>query len=460
MIGTFLVPAKKYRCIPGTVFAIVLVLTVSIFQCTNAAAANTLILDNDEAGTSSTGKWRHWGKTDPYGGNSLHTDKRGATYTFNVALPTGEYQVFAWWAKDTNRRTGVSKHRSSVPYDITHPDGTTSTVTVNQQENSGQWNPLGATWYFDTTASITIRSLGNGSTSADAIMLVPVGGNTTVNTAPELGTIGSQSITAENTLSFDISATDSDGTIPLLDATGLPPNAVFVDNNNGTGTFTWPTTSSATGTRDITFNAADANDAMLTDSETITVLVLAANNTPPTISGSPATSVEANSAYSFEPLASDQDGDSLSFSITNRPSWAQFNTSTGRLAGTPGNSDSGATGNIQISVSDATETVSLPAFSITVNGTDTPTGAVTLNWTAPVARTDGSPIAMSEIAGFTVHYGTSEGSHPNRLNVDDGSATSATIADLQLGTYYLVVTTRDDAGRESGDSSEVAKVVN
>jgi hypothetical protein len=91
---------------------------------------------------------------------------------------------------------------------------------------------------------------------------------------------------------------------------------------------------------------------------------------------------------------------------------------------------------------------------------ETQTGSVTLNWTAPVARTDGSPLSMSEIAGFTVHFGTSTGSHPNMLNVDDGSATSATIADLQVDTYYLTVTTRDSEGRESVDSDEIAKVVN
>jgi hypothetical protein len=429
-------------------------------QSTSAAAVNALILDNDEAGTSSTGKWSRWGKTDPYGRSSLHTSNRGSTYTFNVDLPSaGEYQVFAWWTEYTNRRTGESQRRTSVPYDITHMDGT-GTVTVNQQENSGQWNPLGTTWHFDKTATITIRSLGNGSTSADAIMLVPVGGDTTVNSAPELGAIGNQSITAENTLSFDISATDNDGTTPILAAAGLPPNAVFVDNNDGAGTFTWPTTSSATGTSNITFKAADANDSMLTDSKTVTVLVLAANNTEPTIKGSPATSVNANSFYSFEPSASDPDGDSLNFGITNRPSWARFDTSNGRLTGTPGNSDTGTTGNIQISVSDGTETVSLPAYSLTVNSTATQTGSVSLSWTAPVARTDGSPLTMSEVAGFTVHYGTSTGSHPNILNVDDGSATSVTVADLQVGTYYLVVTTRDNEGRESGDSDEVAKVVN
>ena len=52
------------------------------------------------------------------------------------------------------------------------------------------------------------------------------------------------------------------------------------------------------------------------------------------------------------------------------------------------------------------------------------------------------------------------GSYPNVHNVDDGSATSATLTDLQVGTYYLVVSTRDNEGRESGYSDEVLKVVN
>ena len=442
----------------GKAFAIALVLTALITQNINTAGANELILDNTKQGKFSTGKWRIYSKGNPYGKDALHSSRSGATYTFHANVPApGEYQAFAWW-------TDYFNHSTSVPYDITHLGGT-NTVMVNQHENGGQWNQLGTTWYFDQTATITIRSLGDGTTSVDAIMLVPVGGNTTPdpvveNTAPDLISIGDQSVSAGSTLGFEITATDPDGTTPMLDATGLPPNAVFVDKLDGTGSFTWPTTSNDAGTWNITFRAADMNDAMLRDSETVEVLVHAADNTAPRISGTPVTHVEAYDYYSFLPSASDPDGDSLSFSIKNRPSWAQFSNSSGRLKGGPDDSDAGTFGNIQISVSDGKETVSLPAFSITVNGTETQTGSVTLGWTAPAERADGSPITMSEIAGYTVYYGTEMGSYPNVLNVDDGSATSATLTDLPVGTYYLVVSTRDNEGRESGYSDEVLKVVN
>jgi len=181
------------------------------------------------------------------------------------------------------------------------------------------------------------------------------------------------------------------------------------------------------------------------------------DNTAPRISGSPATSVTVGNDYAFQPSANDADGDILTFSISNRPSWASFNTSTGRLSGTP---DSAATtSNIRISVADDYTTVTLPAFAITVNDAAQQTGSVSLIWTPPVARADGSALAMSEIAGYTVHYGTSAGNYPNSLYVDGGSSTSTTITSLPVGTYYMVLTTGDSDGRESVHSSMVTKTV-
>jgi hypothetical protein len=91
-------------------------------------------------------------------------------------------------------------------------------------------------------------------------------------------------------------------------------------------------------------------------------------NTPPTISGSPATTINENEDYSFTPTASDADTeDTLRFSITGEPSWASFDTDTGKLSGKPSFSDAGDYNNIVISVTDGTATVPLPAFNIIVN---------------------------------------------------------------------------------------------
>jgi methionine-rich copper-binding protein CopC len=90
-----------------------------------------------------------------------------------------------------------------------------------------------------------------------------------------------------------------------------------------------------------------------------------ADNRSPTISGNPKTQIDVGQNYEFIPTASDPDGDSLSFSIKNKPDWAQFDTATGRLSGQP--SQTATTSNIEISVTDGNTTASLKPFNITVN---------------------------------------------------------------------------------------------
>lgn len=91
------------------------------------------------------------------------------------------------------------------------------------------------------------------------------------------------------------------------------------------------------------------------------------NNQVPVISGIPSSAVNEGNPYHFAPMASDSDsGDTLTFFITNKPSWADFNDQTGVLNGTPGLTDAGDYDNIVISVSDGTATAELPAFMISV----------------------------------------------------------------------------------------------
>src|SRR5688572_17524223 len=90
------------------------------------------------------------------------------------------------------------------------------------------------------------------------------------------------------------------------------------------------------------------------------------SNAPPTIQGQPSGSIVPGQAYSFTPTASDPNGDTLTFSVTNMPDWATFNASTGRLSGTPSAADVATYSGITISVSDGTASAVLNAFSITV----------------------------------------------------------------------------------------------
>jgi hypothetical protein len=97
----------------------------------------------------------------------------------------------------------------------------------------------------------------------------------------------------------------------------------------------------------------------------------------------------------------------------------------------------------------------------TVSGTSNPvqSGRLTLRWTAPVARADGTPLSLSDIDGYRIHYGKSSGKYTNHVTLADGTAQTVSLTGIPVGTYHLVMTTYDVNGRESGYSSETSKNV-
>jgi hypothetical protein len=179
------------------------------------------------------------------------------------------------------------------------------------------------------------------------------------------------------------------------------------------------------------------------------------SNHAPTISGTAPAAVNASSAYNFVPTAADADGDTLAFSIDNKPAWATFNTSTGRLSGTPAAADVGSYSNISISVSDGHDSTALNPFAIAVTAISN--GRATLSWTAPTENTDGTTLA--NLAGFRIRYGTSAATLTNTIAIDNASVTTYVVEDLAPATWYFAVTAVNSAGTESAHSNVANKQI-
>lgn len=176
------------------------------------------------------------------------------------------------------------------------------------------------------------------------------------------------------------------------------------------------------------------------------------SSAPPSISGTPNTSAVAGKSWSFQPAASDPDGDTLSFSIVNKPAWATFNTTSGRLQGTPTSVHLGTSNPIEISVTDGTSVAALQRFSITVEAVGTV--SKTLEWTPPTQNEDGTP--LTNLAGYRIYYGTTSGDYSETIELDSPGLTSYTIQDLAPGTYYLVMTSYTSDNLESRYTPEVS----
>ncbi len=178
-------------------------------------------------------------------------------------------------------------------------------------------------------------------------------------------------------------------------------------------------------------------------------------NHAPTISGAPAAQVQAGQAYTFTPSANDADGDKLTYSIENKPTWATFDPNSGRLTGTP--STVGTFANIAISVSDGTTSANLEPFAVTVASAPATTGSATLSWTPPTQRSDGS--TLSDLAGYKIHYGSAQGEYTQELDISNPGIAEYVVDGLASGTWYFVVSSYDSTGAESSYSSPVSKTI-
>jgi len=251
-----------------------------------------------------------------------------------------------------------------------------------------------------TTVTSTVTGTGGNAAAASLVLAGAPGTEATSGTDYSFQPLVSGS---NGTVVFTVSGLPSwlrfDANTGLL--SGRPTDADIGTSADITITATAASTVGSIGPFRITVTAAAAATGPAT-SPTLPV------NTAPSLGGTPPDRAILNQAYSFTPAASDAENDPLSFSIVNRPSWASFDTATGRLSGTPPAGSEGSYANILIRVSDGTQTVALPVFSILVSAPTASTAEAPVNG-APTIM--GMPFTTVS-AGVQYNFAPS-GSDPN-----------------------------------------------
>ena len=271
--------------------------------------------------------------------------------------------------------------------------------------------------------------------------------NVTISGSP------STTITAGQGYSFTPAATDSYGRTLVFAISNQPAWATF---STSSGQLSGTPAAASVGTySNIVIAVSDGLKSATLPAFAVQVLTNQATSSPPppTISGTPPTSDVAGSTYSFQPTASGPSGMTLSFSVQNKPAWANFSIATGLLAGTPASTQTGTYGNIIVSVSDGQASSALPAFSITVTAPTTTTGTATVSVTPPAQNSDGSP--LTNLAGMRVYYGTSPTSLSQQIQLASTTPTTYTVGNLASGTWYFGATAYTTAGTESALSPVV-----
>lgn len=280
------------------------------------------------------------------------------------------------------------------------------------------------------------------------------GGPATTNTAPTISGTPPTAVAVGGSYAFTPRGFDAEGD-PL--AYGIVGQPDWTDFDPFTGQLTGsPADTDAGAYEGIVISVTDGEFVARLVPFAITVSAADIVNSPPTISGTPATEVTVYMAYSFQPFAYDADGDLLTWTIRNLPAWASFDTQTGELSGRPTEAHVGTYRDITITVSDGTHAgVSLAPFTLTVNAVSL--GSATLSWTPPTENEDGS--LLGDLDGYRIYWGTTPGTYPNVVALDNPGLTSYVIENLAPGTYEFVATAIDSTGLESAPSLPATKVV-
>lgn len=296
-------------------------------------------------------------------------------------------------------------------------------------------------------------SVSDGVSSSPAI-LFSIRAISRNNVAPTISGTPATSVAVGSAYSFTPTASDANGDPLRFKIVNRPSWATF---SSLTGRLSGTPTAASVGTyANIGISVTDgAKSAALAP---FSITVSSSTNRAPTISGTPPTSVTAGNAYSFTPTASDADGNALTFSISNKPAWAAFSTTTGKLSGTPSSAQTGTSSNIIIKVTDSKgASASLPAFSITVSSGSTSSGSATLSWTPPTENTNGT--TLTNLAGYRIYYGTSSGAMTQRITVANPGTARYVVDGLAAGTWYFNVRAYTTAGVESASSNSATKTV-
>ncbi len=156
------------------------------------------------------------------------------------------------------------------------------------------------------------------------------------NRPPVLDSIGSKTVSEGDTLLFGVSASDPDGTIPLLSVSNLPEHASFVDSGNGHGSFEFYPDFYQAGVETVTITAIDTSySPQLSDFENVEIVIVDVNQPPQIDSIGPKT-VQAGDTLEIRVVGTDPtdpDGGPLHLTVMDLPQNATFQDSGGGIGG-------------------------------------------------------------------------------------------------------------------------------
>ena len=241
--------------------------------------------------------------------------------------------------------------------------------------------PVSVSGAYPVTVTVTDSGAGNISVSRTFTLTV-----NKVNHPPVISSTPVLTANDYQLYTYSITASDSDGDT-LSYGLVTAPLGMSISGN----LVSWTPTMSQTGNKDVTVVVNDVDNLYAYQSFTIAVTHV---NRPPVISTTtlPPAMATVGIFYSYRIVASDPDGNLMTYSLTTKPTGMTIGT-TGVIGWTPAADQNNLTHDVTVQVSDGQGGTASYSFNITVNNKLNPV----ITWATPAAITYGTPLSATQL---------------------------------------------------------------
>jgi RHS repeat-associated protein len=240
---------------------------------------------------------------------------------------------------------------------------------------------------------------------------------------------------------YDIQAHDPDGDPIAFSLDQAPPGLSI---NPITGTVRWVPQDDQLGPNTVTVRVTDTFGAFTTQRFTVTVRGVEA---PPLIISTPPTQAAVGQAYAYQVIASDVDGDPLTYSLVAPPTGMTIDPNAGLIQWTPLSAQLG-NNSVTLQVDDGQGGIAQQTYTVVVSSTPlNPPPSITS--TPPLAATVGAlyqyQVQAHDPDGETLHYALQNPS--GNMHIDPLTGLLQwTPALAEVGTVAVAITVTDTGG--------------
>ncbi|WP_369983893.1 Ig-like domain-containing protein [Thalassolituus sp.] len=338
--------------------------------------------------------------------------------------------------------------QGAVSLSATDVEGDTLTWAVTSQGSSGTaavsagsvtYQP--ATDFFGSDSFVVAVNDGDENVTVTINVTVEA-----VNDAPVILSSAPTSATEGVEYSYAVNADDVDGPALAYSLEVSPAGMEISDE----GVITWTPENGVTSA-DVTLVVTDG---VLSAEQSYTILVGATNDAPEITSEAPLSATE-DVQYTYEPAATDIDGDSLTWTLSQSPAAMEINPDTGAISWTPTNGVESAVVTLVVSDGALSDSQMFTISVAPVNDAPVISQGDTAGLTTEEDEQGSLQLAATDVDSAELIWSASEASN-GTVTVEAGSVLYAPAADFN-GTDGFVVTVSDG---ELTDTITVTVTVN